>query len=135
MISHLRESLGQRLTNKELLPNLHLRRLLAEKKKHDAAFSTINFFEVLPCELVYLILCRLDPVSLARCMLVCRLFEELLSDERFWDKLIDQDGLVTSRDARHPRARYFAHYRQVYSSRRRSVAPRNAQSFLTLFRT
>jgi hypothetical protein len=61
---------GQRLDHKTLTPNYHLRKLLAAKREYDPVFSNVNFFAVLPHELLCLIFSKLDTVSLGRVMMV-----------------------------------------------------------------
>jgi hypothetical protein len=61
---------GQRLDSKKLTPNYHLRKLLAAKRDFDPVFSTVNFFAVLPYELLCVIFSQLDAVSLGRAMMV-----------------------------------------------------------------
>jgi len=93
--------------------------MLADRKRNDPFFSTVNCFELLPDEIILLIFSQLDPISLARSMMVCTLFENLLSDKSFWKELLSRSEvgrtlLQTTQNGHQEdlRKRYFAHLRK-----------------------
>jgi len=57
--------------------------MLADRKRNDPFFSTVNCFELLPDEIILLIFSQLDPISLARSMMVlCSLFDLVVLGQR-----------------------------------------------------
>lgn len=135
---------GQRLDHKKLTPNYHLRKLLAAKRDCDPVFSTVNFFGVLPYELLCLIFSQLDAVSLGRSMMVCRMFEEVLRDDVFWRQMLVRDApdKEANKNDPRPRERYVklfldrrAALRQAKRLTTAAVLPLGHTGALTLFRT
>lgn len=129
---HRSPATGQRLEHKKLTPNYHLRKLLATKRDYDPVFSNINFFAVLPNELVCLIFGNLDPASLGRAMMVCRMFAEVLRDDVFWRHMLERDAPGETRHLR-PRERYFDLFRHNRAKRKQKST--TSLQPLTLFRT